>query len=110
MSSKRQEEESERERVQWGHSSAQAFFCSSQVRTLSGGCLPQEHSCACVGAEKQKPSSRRPTSLHILTEHSTWSIWQIYINDHNHLSEGAFSSKETYNAVIEGSDHLESRG
>ncbi len=30
------------------------FFCSSQVHTLSGGCLPQEHSCACVGAEKNK--------------------------------------------------------
>lgn len=68
----------ERERVQWGRTTALAFFCSSQVHTLSGGCLPQEHSCACVGAKKTKASSRRLTSLHILTEHSTWSTWQIY--------------------------------
>ncbi len=46
--------ERERERVQCVRTTVLAFFCSSQVHTLSGGCLPQEHSCACVGDEKTK--------------------------------------------------------
>lgn len=46
--------ERERERVQCVRTTVLVFFCSSQVHTLSGGCLPQEHSCACVGAEKTK--------------------------------------------------------
>lgn len=83
----------ERERVQWGRTMALAFFCSSQVRTLSGGCLPQEHFCASVGAQNNKSHQPGDQPLCIFYLNIQHGPPDRFINDHNHLSKDDFCPK-----------------